>query len=338
MRRYPDSLLRRMRHHKAKALVRINKLDEAWGLFTQNHYNDQEDLSTSLQIARLAVRMKKDKQNEEILDKGSNSLRVILNSIMDATLRTANSVTYQIESLKLLSKYSEIEDEYAKNEVFINSCNSLLMHCLIAGNKQAFEGLVPFSRITWFEYPEILTSLSEYADFPDVCNVRGQLAITIADALKNIGKAFGELNEESSMLKWCSAAGKYYDHPKIEKGCYQITMIAENQIILGMYEEAQCTLNTIPVEQRNAFWFYRQAQIEFNKMGYKTALGSIKRALSLNVPEKFSPAFLKLQGDIYTKTEQYDLSSESYSTAISYTNSNKFILVLENAIKNIPVP
>jgi len=331
------SLLRRMRHHKAKAFVRVNKLDEAWDLYVQNQNSEQDDLSTSLQIARLAVRMSIDHPNEAILDKGRNSLRVILDSIMDATLRMTKSVTYQIESLKLLSRYSGIEDEYARNEVFINASSSLLMHCLIAGNKQAFEGLVPFSRITWFEYPEVLTSLSEYADFPPVSNVRGQLAINIADALKNIGKAFGELNDKASMLKWCSDAGRYYDHPGVEKECYQITMIAENQIILGEYDDAQENLDRIPADQRNAFWFYRQAQIEFDTFEYTSALDSINRALSSSVPEKFKPAFFKLQGDIYSQTEQYDLAINSYSTAIHITSSNKFALVLKDAIENLPV-
>lgn len=331
------SLLRRMRHHKAKAFVRVNKLDEAWDLYVQNQNSEQDDLSTSLQIARLAVRMSIDQPNEAILDKGRNSLRVILDSIMDATLRMTKSVTYQIESLKLLSRYSGIEDEYARNEMFINASSSLLMHCLIAGNKQAFEGLVPFSRITWFEYPEVLTSLSEYADFPPVSNVRGPLAINIADALKNIGKAFGELNDKASMLKWCSDAGRYYDHPGIEKECYQITMIAENQIILGKYDDAHENLDRIPADQRNAFWFYRQAQIEFDTFEYSSALDSINRALSSSVPEKFKPAFFKLQGDIYSQTEQYDLAMNSYSTAIHITSSNKFALVLKDAIENLPV-
>ncbi|GEM_PF-4762882 len=331
------SLLRRMRHHKAKAFVRVNKLDEAWDLYVQNQNSEQDDLSTSLQIARLAVRMSIDQPNEAILDKGRNSLRVILDSIMDATLRMTKSVTYQIESLKLLSRYSGIEDEYARNEVFINASSSLLMHCLIAGNKQAFEGLVPFSRITWFEYPEVLTSLSEYADFPPVSIIRGPLAINIADALKNIGKAFGELNDKASMLKWCSDAGRYYDHPGVEKECYQITMIAENQIILGKFDDAQENLDRIPANQRNAFWFYRQAQIEFDTFEYTSALDSINRALSSSVPEKFKPAFFKLQGDIYSQTEQYDLAMNSYSTAIHITSSNKFALVLKDAIENLPV-
>ncbi len=332
----PESFQLRLRHHKAKALVRLNKLSEAWDIFVQNQRCDPDDLSTSLQIARLAVRMSIDQPNEAILDKGRNSVRVILDSIMDATLRMTKSVTYQIESLKLLSRYSGIEDEYARNEVFINASSSLLMHCLIAGNKQAFEGLVPFSRITWFEYPEVLTSLSEYADFPPLSNVRGQLAINIADALKNIGKAFGELNDKASMLKWCSDAGRYYDHPGVEKECYQITMIAENQIILGRYEDAQDTLNRMPADQRNAFWFYRQAQLEFDTMEYTSALESINRSLSSCVPEKFRPAFLKLQGDIHDKTEQYDLALASYSNAILITSSNKFASVLKDAIDNLP--
>lgn len=331
------SLLKRMRHHMAKALVRINKLDEAWDLYVQNQNSEQDDLSTSLQIARLAVRMSKDQPNEVILDKGRDSLRVILNSIMDATLRMTKSVTYQIESMKLLSMYSGIEDEYARNEVFINASSSLLMHCLIAGNKQAFEGLVPFSRITWFEYPEVLTALSEYADFPLISNVGGRLAVNIADALKNIGKAFGELNDKKAMLKWCSVAGEYYDHSEVENECYQITMIAENQTILRKYANAQDTLNRIPVDQRNEFWFYRHAQIKFETSEYASALESINRALSSIVPERFKPAFLKLQGDIHSKTEHYDLALKSYSTATRITSSNKFALVLKDAIKNLPV-
>lgn len=327
----------RLRHHKAKAFVRLHKFSEAWDIFIQNQRCNQDDLSTSLQIARLAHRMYKDNPEEEYINVGSNSLKVILNSVMDSSLRKTKSVTYQIESMKLLSRYRDIEEEYARNEVFINAAFSLLMHCLIAGNKQAFEGLVPFSRMTWFEFPEVLVTLAEYADFPLVSSIEYQSALNIADALKNIGKAYKELHDSASMNKWCTNASKYYDHPRIKIDSYQITMIAENQIILGKYDDAQENLDRIPADQRNAFWFYRQAQIEFDTFEYTSALESINRALSSSVPEKFKPAFFKLQGDIYSQTKQYDLAMKSYSTAILVTSSNKFALVLKDAIENLPV-
>lgn len=318
-----DTIKKQLKHHKAKSLFRMKMYDEAWKLFVENYSAGYDKLSTSLQIARLAVKINR-KRESEIYHKGSECLREIIKTIMDPNLRKNKSVTHLISGMVLIREYPDIEEEYCRNEDFVNSCRTLLIHCLMADNNQSLEGLVIFSRMTWYEFPSALVELEEYVKIPQVGDIKARIALSIADIFKNIGKAYGEINDKTSMQNCCRIAQKYYEHPDIEKSCYMCTMIAENQIILEGYRLAKDSLDIVPDDERNEFWYHRHAQLQYEMKNFNDALDSIEQALSKSDASKYNAAFLKLQGDIFYSLQEYERALDSYREAKRCTKSDKF--------------
>ncbi len=266
-------LLRDIKHHYAKMLVRLGKLPEAESEFRVILSEHPTFSAGRLQLARI---LGKTERKPHALDECKNIIvqhetaqaQVLLEALrLVATLGTPNDLMpYEAAIMSVLAEARESDRALALRLIAI------------------------VAQKTWFTMPQLVSRMFDSIEWRDAVPTSDSERFDWAQAHKAAAKVtdVGDSRRREFLL----AAVETYKSI-IAANSYHRIQHAEALILLKKFDEANVLLDDVPDNKRESFWWQRKAQALFGLQQANAALEAINNGLHNLNNQKYKPAFLR---------------------------------------------
>ena len=274
-----DKLLRDLKHHYAKMLIRLGSIAEAESEFKAILAENPDFAAARLQLARILDKnsCKKDAFNEcvTIIRQNDNP-------------ETMVSVPILLEALYLLAKTGKPDDLMPYEEVII----SCLKEVREMDSALALRLIASVAQKTWFTMPHLVSRMYDTIEWQYVLATSDQERFNWAQAYKAAAKI--EKFAEPKRRELLESADETY-RSIVQPSNYHIIQHSEALILLEKFDDANVLLDRVPEAERVAFWWQRKAQALL-ELGYgNKAIEAIDNGLKALDDQKYKAAFLYIR-------------------------------------------
>lgn len=272
-------LLRDLKHHYAKMLVRLGKVTEAESEFRTILAEHPDFAAARLQLGRILDKTdrKKDafKECQTIITQNENP-------------QTPISVPILLEALHLLTRTGTPEALRPYKEVII----SCLTDVREMDSALALRLIASVAQKTWFTMPQLVSRMYDTIEWRYVVATSDSERFDWAQAHKAAAKVvnFDDLRR----LELLESADENYKSI-VEPNSYYIIQHAEALILLEKFDEANDLLDGVPDSEKVAFWWQRKAQALLGLGLADKAIDAINNGLHDLGDQKYKPAFLHVR-------------------------------------------
>lgn len=290
-------LLTDLRHHYAKMLERLGKLEEAEVEFRSILAEQPAFSAGRLQLARILAKTKRMPEALEECEK--------LLTQSDVTERAA-SATILLETLRLLPTVGAPSD-VKKYETLIMSA---LARARDLDRAIAFRLIASVAQKTWFLLPELVLRMFDSIEWRDSVLASDSERFDWAQAHKQAAKVTAV--KDGRRREFLVAAADVYRSIRTPNS-YQRVQHAEALILLERFDDANAQLEQVDEGRRDSFWWQRKAQVLLGLNKADVALSAINEALSHLKDQKYKAAFLhdrsKIKRSILDTSAREDLQA-----------------------------
>ena len=311
-------LLRDLKHHYAKMLVRLGKLTEAESEF-RNILDEYPTFAAGrLQLGRI---LDKTHRKQDAL----KECQAII--IQNENIQTPVSVPILLEALHLLARIGRPEDMRLYEELII----SCLKDVREMDSALALRLIASVAQKTWFTMPQLVSRMYSTIEWRDVVPTSDFERFDWAQAHKAAAKvpSFGDARRRE-LLESAEETYKSIVAPN----SYHIIQHAEALILLKKFDEANSLLDRVPDSKKVAFWWQRKAQALLGLGLADKAIESINNGLQGLSDKKYKPAFLHVRYQARDSLSDPG-AIEDLKMAINYLPpDDKYRTELESELKN----
>lgn len=300
-----------IRHHRAKSLLKLGRVQEAKTGFEALVANDPVAYPSMLQLARL-------------LEDDPERAKTLLFGIIEAELSERGSVqiTTLIESLATMRRRHlhqfnrEMTDQYG---VFMAQ---MIKAAAWSGEAQPVRAFAAVGPDWSYSRPELFLEVFEEIDLGDPASAEdddervavGRICIAAAKMLVRSGKAEEAKEETKRALSFFSAIRRVTP--------FASTHYADAALMAGDAGRAGKILDEIPEDRRDPFWHLRRAEAA-RSAGEPGALDLVDKGLAMLKQSKYRATFLATKADILRPTN-HDAATTLLTEAIDCCEEEKF--------------
>ena len=257
-------LLRDIKHHHAKMLIRLQKVDEAETEFLALLAEDPTFAATRLQLVRI---FEKKRQK----DKALQHCKYILSQ--HRTNPESVSAAVLLESLRHLASLGTTDDLTEHESQILSSVKEVREF----DKGLALRLVASVASKTWYIMPNLATRVFDSIEWRDASPAADEI-FDWAQAHKAAAKAteVGNARRREFLL---AADEAYKTIPS--PNSYHLVHHAEALILLDKHDEANQLLNAVNEQNREAFWWQRKAQALLGLHEGAEALSAIDKGLEL---------------------------------------------------------
>lgn len=202
------------------------------------------------------------------------------------------------------------------------------------GFSQPYRTLAQLGRYLWYDQPEALIDMAEQVSFPSPCNASDRECFDIAECMKLVGKAYAErAAAPTENQRWYDRAMEYYTRVATPNE-FQVTMIAECQILLRQFQRAVDTLDRWDGAPPSMHWWHRRAQALLGVNQLDDALAAIVEALKACPGKRYRTTFLEVKADIEAASDLPNAVA-TLGDAVASAESVKFKNALEGKLAHL---
>ncbi len=317
-------------HHLGKLYTYINKDKEAIACFNSVVENISDSFHSKLQLLRLI--------------KDSDTSKLYLKEIFNTYIKKDKDISINIvlaafEELKK-PKFKQEREEFLFNDEML--FEEAIKESCFEGFEHPFSTLSIVGKTLQYHLPRRFIKIAESIPFPSD-NIRnkkllfsaGQLYILLYKSYDTLGSEFKD------KAKNClQEALNYYSKINIHEGIngFEARVIAEAYLLLPSFKCANEMLEQAPEPERDAFWYYRKAQILKNIGFYPDCIHAIEKAIEINKKEHqhFLSTFYFELGKIKKSYKHNDNDVlDEYKKALELVDNEKFKKEILNEIDKI---
>lgn len=284
--RISPSLLRDVRHHRAKMLSRLREFAAAEAEFRELLAENPEFHAAKLQLIRMLTHRRRDEAMGlalQLVDAGTASRTTI-------TIRIAGwAEIAQMDSEMAAARVPQIINDLQQ----VGEGDIAVAYGLIANIASKLAYKQPDAALRLFELIQdnepVFSSKRERLDW-------ARATVAGAKALRDKGRS----GESASALR--KARSIYESVPLLEMTQFQATQFAECLLLLDDASATEAVLNSVNLEQRNEFWWHRYAQAQLQLGKVDAALIAIDKALALLAEDVYEAAFRETRFDALEKS------------------------------------
>lgn len=271
-----DELLRDLKHHYAKMLIRLQKASEAEAEFRAILAEYPEFAAGRLQLARI---LSKNMRKEEALAEST----LIINQHIENQLPVSSPII--IEALRLVATLGTVENIRPFETLII----SILKNAREFERELILRLMASVAQKTWYTMPELVTSMFKSIEWRDAAPASDSERSDWAQAHKSVAKATDI--KDPQRHDFLLAADETYKSIK-KPSSYQMVQHAESLILLERFDEANAILDQVPDINRDSFWWQRRSQSFLGLKRADVALEAINNSLSKLKNRTYISAFL----------------------------------------------
>ncbi|MBF0876437.1 hypothetical protein HKD21_06220 [Gluconobacter cerevisiae] len=310
-----------IRHHRAKSLLKLGRVQEAKASFEKLIENDPVAYPSMLQLARL-------------LTDESDRAKTLLFNIIEAEQSEPGSVQIStlIELLATmrrghLQQFSrEMTNRYG---VFMAQ---MIKAATWSGESQPVRAFAAFGPDWAYSQPELFLEIFEEINLGDPSSSEdddervavGRICIAAAKMLVRLGKAAEAKAEIKRALSFFVALRRVSPFASVH--------YADAALMDGDPARAGGILDEIPERQRGSFWYLRRAE-SARGTGDPGALDLIDKGLAMSMPSKYRATFFAAKADILRPTDP-DTATTLLTDAIDCCEDEKFRLELTKRLSD----
>jgi len=259
-----------LEHHQAKMLLRVNRKDDAKGIFERLLLADPSFAAARIQLAARVLPGDKAVVECEYLLKQHRiePEKVSLNIVLEA--------------LRVLALHDALE----KHQELLTSS---VKHASGVDLSMAFRLITSVGQRTWFSSPETVVPMFDAIDSRGFSPAPND-AFEWAQAHKYA--AMGLNPDHPKRRSLLSDAIRLFGLAKATTSEYQRTHHAEALILTNAYEQANEQLERVPEDRRGPFWWQRRAQALAGLSRHDEAKVACDKALETLKDTTLRPAFL----------------------------------------------
>lgn len=328
-------------HHLGKAYKRKGEIDKAYECFKELLKVKPDWHATYAQIVMIGT--KKGASDQVICD-GQYYMRLLL----AAMLKNADEVPLRVSlvTISKMTSYRNVALEIIRSEEAVNQICRIVAGAALDNIGQFFEGFVAVSSLFSYEYSESCLELAECV--PSMFCVQPETIdskqwINACEALSNLAQVAQREHQndlfEMLITKSHEFGEAYLKEKKGSLNLFANRAIAKSYNISGDGERALEVIEMIPIEKRDHWMLYRQAEAE-NLLGKPEAIQSAQKAIELlnndKKNESRKASYYHLLSKCYKKNNEIEKALREIEKAIFICKSDKYkaeLRAYENDLK-----
>jgi hypothetical protein len=311
-------LLRDLKHHYAKMLVRLGKISEAESEFRAILSEHPTFAAGRLQLARTLERTQR---KQDALDECKNII------IQHEVALTRVSAPVLLEALRLVATLGTPDD--------LRPYETLIMSSLAEAHEfdraLASRLIASVAQKTWFTLPQLVSRMFDSIEWHDVVPVSDSERFDWAQAHKIAAKVtdVGNLRRREFLI----AADEAYKSI-VGANHYHIVQHSEALILLEEFDEANKLLDRVDSSQRQPYWWQRKAQALLGLKSADAALEAINHGLHDLGDQKYKPAFLHVRYQIRKYLSDPEAQEDLKDAIALLPSDDKYRKALESELND----
>lgn len=311
-------LLRDLKHHYAKMLVRLGKLTEAESEFRAILAEHPTFAAGRLQLGRI---LEKTQRKQDSLKECQTII------IQNEDAQTPVSAPVLLEALHLLARIGTPDD--------LRPYEAVIMSCLAEAREMdsalALRLIASIAQKTWFTIPQLVSRMYDTIEWRYVVPTSDFERFDWAQAHKAAAKVTSV--GDSRRREFLEAADETYKRI-VTPNSYYMIQHAEALILLERFDEANDLLDRVPNSKRVSFWLQRKAQALLGLDRADKALKAINNGLHGLSDEKYKPAFLHVRYQIRNSLSDPEAIEDLKMAISGLAPDDKYRKELESELKN----
>ncbi|QQX80006.1 hypothetical protein JK628_21370 [Shewanella sp. KX20019] len=318
-------LLKLIRHHYAKCLLRLNQEPEAeieFFTLSQEHPSMYE---AKLQLARIYARTDRaddtKTQIEEILDAWDTESRP--------------SISVALASFELVSRSSMKAFKSELNSKYSDLVALIIKEAMAFGYDHSYRAFGVFSGDWAYNHPEKFLDIFNYLPLPHLSSIPDNYTKnSIGDLYREAGKICLRADEPKADAYLSLAIDFYESVPS--QSPFNLRRIAETYCLKKRYDTSESIcLSLLNQSQKDPFVYFWLSKSLIGLSRIPEALANIDTGIEKleSYPETFKAAFLEVKSDIHRETGLNDYIT-LLTEAAGLTDSPKYKSQLEDKILN----
>lgn len=269
-------ILRDIRHHYAKMLERLDRLDAAETEFRTILTQYPTFTAARLQLARILARTQREKD-------ATIECELIL-SQYEAD-QASVSIVIVLEALRLLTATASTQQIGLREPLIMSS----LTRAREVDRSLAFRLIAAVAQKTWFTMPDLVQRMFDAIEWRDSVPASDSERFDWAQAHKMAAKILDKGDQRRR--EFLIAALDTYEGIRKPKDFYRVQH-AEALILMERYSDANMRLEEVDEGNREIFWWQRKAQTLLGLQQGSHALEAINKAIAGLQGQKNRAAFL----------------------------------------------
>lgn len=270
------NMLRDLKHHYAKMLIRLDKLSEAESEFRLLLDEHPAFAAGRLQLCRI---LEKTRRKQEALDECKKIIT------QRNTAQESVSAAVLLEILRLIATLGNPDDLRSFEELIMSSLSETREYDIGLASRL----IAAVAQKTWYTMPHLVTRMFESIDWSDATPTSDSERFDWAQAHKAAAKVTDFTDPRRR--KFLIIADETYK-TIIAPSHYHLVNHAEVLVLLEMFEEAINLLDRVSNNKRDEFWWQRKAQALLGADILDAALEAINTGLGALRDVKYKAAFL----------------------------------------------
>jgi len=269
-------MLRDLKHHYAKMLIRLNKLSEAESEFRSILGAHPTFAAGRLQLCRI---LEKTGRKPEALDECKKIItqrNTALESVSEAVL---------LEILRLIATLGSPNDLCSVEQTIMTSLSEVREYDISLASRL----IAAVAQKTWYTMPHLVTRMFESIDWREATPTSDPERFDWAQAHKAAAKVTNL--SDPRRQQFLTTADETYNTIIAPKPYYFVHH-AEVLILLERFGDANALLDRVQENNRDEFWWQRKAQALLGSGFLDLALEAINNGLGALRDDKYKAAFL----------------------------------------------
>ncbi|PKH93223.1 hypothetical protein CXF76_02370 [Pseudoalteromonas sp. 78C3] len=316
-------LLKLIRHHYAKCLLRLNRESEAETEFFTLSQEHPSMYEAKLQLARIYARTER-----------ADETKIKIEEILDAWITESRpSISVALASFELTARSSMKAFKSELNSKYADMVALIIKEAMVFGYDHSYRAFGVFSGDWAYNYPDKFLDIFNYLPLPHLSSIPDNYTKnSIGDLYREAGKICLRA-AESKADTYLSLALEFYESVPSQNS-FQLRRIAETYCLKEIYDtaESRC-LSILKQSKKDPFVYFWLSKSQIGLGKTYEALANIDIGIDKlsNYPESFKASFLEVKSDIHKKIGIDDFI-DILSEASEITDSSKYRLQLEEKI------
>tara|TARA_R110001599_G_scaffold353829_1_gene599373 strand:- start:9200 stop:11959 length:2760 start_codon:yes stop_codon:yes gene_type:complete len=317
-------LLKLIRHHYAKCLLRLGQESQAEAEFLTLNQEHPSMYEAKLQLARIYARTKRADETkakiEEVLDAWDTECRP--------------SISVALASFELVSRSSMKAFKSELNSKYADLVALIIKEAMAFGYDHSYRAFGVFSGDWAYNHPGKFLDIFNYLPLPHLSSISDNYTKnSIGDLYREAGKICLRAGE-SKADAYLSLALEFYESVPGQNP-FQLRRIAETYCLKEIYDTSESIcLSIFNQSKKDPFVYFWLSKSQIGLGNTPEALVNIDIGIDKlnNFPESFKASFLEIKSDIHKAIGRDDYI-EILTEAAGITDSTKYKLQLEEKIQ-----
>ncbi|WP_370317123.1 NB-ARC domain-containing protein [Pseudoalteromonas sp.] len=318
------ALIKLVKHHYAKCLLRLKQEPEAEAEFIALNKDFPLMYEVKLQLARIYARTEQADKAKELIIK-----------ILDAWHSDSGpSISVALASFELISRSSMREYKKQLNNEYSDLIASIIKEAMSFGYDHSYRAFSIFSGDWAYNCPEKFLDIFNYISLPQLSSINDNYTkSSIGDLYREAGKIALRAGDDKAQA-YLELAIAFYE-AETKPSAFNLRRLAESYCLKGDYSTSgSICLSLLEENDKDPFVYFWLSKALIGQGKHSEALTNIDIGLKKldKFPESFKASFLEIKSDIHRELGRTDFI-DFLRQATDLTNSQKYKLQLEEKIK-----